>query len=256
MHLIEKHYRFHKLLKKFFILSNLIVFMLSFFIIFPLGQAFKNLHYKCPLYSSIKIIDLSKISEKNLSFMNKINDYFIDEDKSKWNVENDCEFGLASAILCVFYSVILLFFSMFSVKNRMDKQILPIWAIYNTFQFVIVFTSAIKITNGFSLFCNNFIKQSIELKLTCRKCQFIRWKMFENKYLFDYLTICSVSIWLCVLLILFNQIIVIIRIKEIYFSKIKEKQKEEYLILKYSKLSKQKRIKHHLKHYALNESKL
>jgi len=256
MHLIEKHYRFHKLLKKIFIFSNLIVFIVSFLIIIPLGKAFKNLHYKCPLYSSIKIIDMSKISEKNMSLINKINDYFIDEDKSKWNVENNCEFGLASAILCVFYSVILLFFSMFSVKNRMDKQILPIWAIYNTFQFVIVFTSAVKITNGFSLFCDNFVKQSIELKLTCRKCQFIRWKMFENKYLFDYLTICSVSIWLCVLLILFNQIIVIIRIKEIYFSKIKEKQREEYLILKYSKLSRKKRIKHHLKNYALNESKL
>jgi len=241
--MIEQNYKFQKLFKKCFILSNLILFLVSFFIIIPLGQVFKNLQYKCPLYASLKLIETTS-SKLSISETNESSSayFIIDENKSKWSLENNCEFGLASGILCVFYSVILLFFSMFSIKNRMDKQILPVWAIYNVFQFLSVFTSAIRITNGFTLFCSQLTKQSIPQLLSCRQCQFIKWKIFQNKHLFDYLAVCTVSIWFCLLLIVFNQFIVIIRIRMIYFSNNNAKQQEELLILKYSKLSKKNRF--------------
>ena len=264
-HRVFQHLEFQKRMKHIFIAVNLFAFLISFLVFMPLAQAFKNLSYKCPLYSVVSVSSQSNKQQQQQQQQNQphinasasftltsLKDFYIDSNQIKWNVSsnNSCEICIISGILCVFYTVITLCFSiLFNVKHKMDKQILPVLFVLSLIQCMIMFSSAYILSNGFSEFC--------QLNLSRFKCydlQRIKWTLaYDNGSLVDSLIVSMTAVWCLVLLMMANSVVLLVRIR--YFLKIKKnhfrQSKEIRLITRYAQISRTRR-----KNIHLNETKL
>jgi hypothetical protein len=250
-----KNLEFQKRMKHIFIFINMFALFISFLVFMPLAQAFKNLLYKCPLYSVISINTQPSKPHLNSSrsgvALRSLNEYYVDSNQIKWNVSsNSCEICIISGILCVFYTVISLCFSiLFNVKHKMDKQILPVLFILSLIQFGVMLSSAYILTNGFSYFCQLNVS-----RFKCYNLQRVKWTLaYENSFLIDYIILSVTAVWCLVLLMLANSLVLLIRIR--HFLSVKKNRfrqsKEIRLISTYAQISKTRR-----KNIHLNETKL
>ena len=208
-----------------FMITNSIGFLISFVLFMPIAQVLKNLQYKCPLYSTIRI--------SNINF----NSTIIDESKIKWSNDKSCEYCIISGVLSVFYTMLILVFSFF-FTNQMEKQLLPVWTILTVVQLLLLISTSSILTTGFNHLCVNFGNE-----FNCRLIQQLKWKHFNNNHLFDYIIIAQIASLLLTALLVTNLLNVIFRIKDFYRLNNKDETKEQYLISKYSEIAKNRRVK-------------
>ena len=245
-----KHLAFQKRLKHTFILVNLFAFFVSFLVFMPLAQAFKNLLYRCPLFSTITIKSAQSrptFTTSNSSTKSSLNNYYVDSNLIKWDDSNSCELCIVSGIVCTFYTVITLCFSiLFNVKHRMDKQMLPALLVVTLVQSVIMLASAFLLTNGFNLFCSSL---NMRPRFKCYNLQSIKWTLaFNNESLVDYMIVSLVAAWLLVVFMLANLCLLLVRIDNFLRTTKSnfKRNKEIQLISKYALISQTRRKNIHL----------
>lgn len=210
-------------MKKLFIYVNSAEFLVSFVQFIPLAQLLKNFNHKCPLYARIHVNTIFNTS-----------DYYIKE--IEWsNAELFCDYSIISGILSVFYSIITLSFSLLFNK-RTEKQFLPIWFFLTSVQVVLISITVCILTSSLAKLCLSSL-------VKCRLVQYLKWKSFITNSLYDYLVVSTLAAWLLSLLLIASLLIIILRIRSYLNLMRLNNSTEEFLILKYSKLARDRRLK-------------